>query len=92
MRDLSGVNVSGYAGTVRRTETIGELTLAQIAIGGSIGILIDCAGTLVRTVRAVEPFVAEKFLINALSVTALQLAIRTDGFVGLEVRESSSGF
>ena len=90
--DLSGVNVSGDSGTIGRTETIRQETLAQVTVGSCIGILVNCASTLVRAVRTVVSFVAEKFLINALSITALQLIIRTDGFVGLEVRESSPWF
>ena len=90
--DLSGVNVSGDSGAIGRTETVGQLTLAQVTVGSCVGILLDCASTLVGAVRTVVSFVAEKFLINALSIAALQLIIRTDWFVGLEVRESSPWF
>jgi len=83
LRNLGRVNITGDPGTIGRTETVGQLTLAQIAVGSPVGILIYGASTLIRAIRTVKSFIAEEFFVNALAITALQLAIWTDGFVGL---------
>ena len=44
---LCGIDVSGHAGSVRRAEAVGQLALAQVAVGGPVGILVHSAGVLV---------------------------------------------
>ena len=90
LRNLSGVNVSGDPGTIRGAETIRELTLAEVTVGGPIGVLVDSTGIFVGAIRAVGPFVAEQLLVNALAVSALKLVVGADGFVGFQVRKNSS--
>lgn len=90
LRNLSGVNVSGNPGTIRGAETIRELTLAEVTVGGPVGVLVDGTGVFVGAIGTVGPLVAEQLLVNALAVSALKLVVGADGFVGFQVRKNSS--
>lgn len=64
----------------------------QFEPGGGVGVLVDRAGSLVRAVLAVTSVaIAKEDLVNAVSVATLQLAVRADGLVGLEVGPGNPG-
>lgn len=88
MRASVASSVSGrpYLSSVGRAVAVGQDALAGVALGGRVGILIHGAGNLVRAVLAVAGVsVAEEELVNAVSVSALEVAFRTDGLIRLEV-------
>lgn len=92
LRHLSGIDVSWNSCSIGGTEAVGQLALAEVAVGRAVGILVYCAGVLVRTIGAVRALIAEELLVNALPIAALQLTIRTHGFVCLQVGKSLAGF
>merc|ERR1719223_2384769 len=47
LRNLSRIDISRDPGTIRRTETVRELTLAKITVRSSIGILINSASIFI---------------------------------------------
>merc|ERR1719513_394048 len=69
--DLVGVDPPWDPGAIRRTETVRELTLGQVAVRSSVRILVNTAGILVRTIRAVRLFITEQLLSNALPIPTL---------------------
>jgi len=71
LRDLVGVDAPGDPGAIRRAETVRELTLGQVAVRSSVRILVNTAGILIRTIRAVWLFITEQLLSNALTIPAL---------------------
>ena len=89
--DLSGINVARDPGAIRRAEAIRQLALAEITVGRPVGILVDRAGILIRAVTAVRSLIAEELLVNAVSVSALELAVGTHGLVSFQVGEDAAG-
>jgi len=83
--DLGNLKLARYLGSVSRTITIGQNALGRITLGSCIGILINAASNLVRSVFTIGLVIAEEQLVNALTVTTLQLAAWTNRFVGLKV-------
>jgi len=69
--DLVGVDPPWDPGAIRRAETVRELTLGQVAVRSSVRILVNTAGILIRTIRAVRLFITEQLLSNALPIPTL---------------------
>ena len=89
--NLVRVDASGHPGAVGRAEAVGQLALAEVAVGGPVGVEVDGAGVLVGSILAVGGLVAEKLLVNADAVAALKLAVGTDGLVSLQVGFGETG-
>lgn len=82
---MGRVDVTRYPGTVGGAEAVGQLALAQVAIGGAVGILTNGASVLVRPVRTVRLLVAKELLVDTLAITTLKLTVGADGLVGDQV-------
>ena len=83
--------LTGDFGSIGRAEAVRKDALAEITLGGGVGVFVDGAGDLVGGVAAVGLAVAEQGLLQALAVAALKLAIRTHGLVRLEVGPGNPG-
>ena len=89
--NLCGVDVARDSSPVGRAEAVWELALAEVAVGGAVGVLVDGARVLVGPVAAVRLLVAKQLLVDAVAVSALQLTVRTDGLVRLQVGQDAAG-
>jgi hypothetical protein len=88
---LVGVNISRDSCSIRRTETVRKLTRGSVTFGGAVGILIDVTSCLVRAVRAIHLVVTEESLGDALAIAALELVLRANRLVGVQVRKRLAG-
>jgi len=82
---LGDLNLSGYLGAVGRAEAVWKDAKSRVALGCGVGILVDAASDFVGPVFAIWFVVAEEKLVDTFAITALELAIRTDGLIGGEV-------